>query len=93
MALAVDAHQSWIFEGRMSRNYESRGACAEVLIWLDLPVGLRLWRVTKRLFRNLGKAEGGADLPKGFVERMHPQTLALYRYIWTIRHSSRAKIA
>jgi|TARA_B110000027_G_C16056135_1_gene272290 hypothetical protein len=93
MELAVEAHQSWIFEGGMSRNYESRAACAEVLIWLDLPVGLRLWRVTKRLFRNLVKAEGRADLPKGFVERMHPQTLALYRYIWTSRHSSRAKIA
>lgn len=93
MALAVEAHQSWIFEGGMSRTYESRAARAEVLIWLDFPVGLRLWRVTKRLFRNLGKAEGRADLPKGCVERIHPQTLAFYRYIWTSRHPSHAKIA
>ena len=93
LALAVEARQSWIFEGGMSDTYENRAARAEVLIWLDMPVGLRLWRVIKRLFRYLGKAEGRPDLPKGCVERIHPKTWDFYRYIWTSRHSSRAKIA
>lgn len=75
----------------MSSTYESRLARADVLVWLDLPVGLRLWRVTKRLFRYLGQAR--PDLPKGCVERLHPETVAFYRFIWTNRRPARAKVA
>lgn len=91
MASAVEARDYWVFEGGMSSTYESRMARADVLVWLDLPVGLRLWRVTKRLFRYLGKAR--PDLPEGCVERLHPATLGFYLYIWTSRHSARAKVA
>ncbi len=91
MVRAIEAQDAWVFEGGMSATYDSRMARADMLIWLDLPVGLRLWRVTKRLFRYLGKAR--PDLPKGCVERLHPETLAFYHFIWTTRHSSRDKIA
>jgi adenylate kinase family enzyme len=93
MALAVEAGEAWVFEGGMSSTYESRVAHADVLVWLDLPVGLRLWRVTKRLFRYLGKAEGRPDLPKGCVERIHPETFSFFWFIWKSRNSARIKIA
>ena len=91
LAQAVEAQDEWVFEGGLSGTYESRLARADTLIWLDLPVGLRLWRVTKRLFRYLGKAR--PDLPPGCRERLHPETLRFYRFIWQTRHDSRAKIA
>lgn len=91
MAKAVEDQDAWVFEGGMSVTYGSRMQRADMIIWLDLPVGLRLWRVTKRLFRYLGKAR--PDLPKGCVERLHPATLEFYWFIWTSRNSSRDKIA
>ena len=91
MARAIEAKGAWIFEGNMSATNSSRLARADTLIWLDLPVGLRLWRVTKRLFRYLGKAR--PDLPPGCRERLHPETLRFYHFIWQTRHDSRAKIA
>ena len=92
MALAVEAADAWVFEEGMSLTYKSPVARADVLIWHDLPVGLRLWRATKRLFRYLGKADGRPDLMKGCVERMHPETLAFYWCIRTNRYSARNKI-
>ncbi len=63
IAQAVETQDRWVFEGGMSVTYGNRMQRADMLIWLDLPVGLRLWRVTKRLFRYLGKAR--PDLPQG----------------------------
>lgn len=91
MARAVEERDTWIFEGGMSVTYGNRMRRADLLVWLDLPIGLRLWRVTKRLVRYLGKAR--PDLPEGCVERLHPETLAFYHYIWTSRHRARRKIA
>ncbi len=91
MARAVEEQETWVFEGGMSVTYGNRMRRADLLVWLDLPVALRLWRVTKRLFRHLGKTR--PDLPDGCVERLHPETLAFYRYIWTSRHRARRKIA
>ncbi|MDF3414338.1 hypothetical protein HKX54_07705 [Sulfitobacter sp. M57] len=90
MAQAVEEQDRWVFEGGMSVTYGNRMERADMLIWLDLPVGLRLWRVTKRLFRYLGKAR--PDLPPGCVERLHPETLTFYRFIWQSRHDAREKI-
>lgn len=90
MAHEVETKERWIFEGGLSATYETRLARADTLIWLDLPVGLRLWRVTKRLFRYLG--QNRPDLPEGCNERLHPETVQFYQYIWRTRHRSRAKI-
>lgn len=90
LAKAVEAGETWVFEGGLSATYESRMSRADMLIWLDLPVGLRLWRVTKRLFRYLGQAR--PDLPDGCVERLHVDTLAFYYFIWQTRHSARTKV-
>lgn len=91
MISAVEAQDRWILEGGASATYANRISRADLVVWLDLPVGLRLWRVTKRLFRYLGVAR--PDLPKGCVERLHPETVAFYWFIWTSRHRSRTKIA
>lgn len=90
MVDAVEAQDAWVLEGGISATYENRMQRADMLVWLDLPVGLRLWRVTKRLYRHFGQAR--PDLPTGCVERLHPQTLAFYWFIWTSRNRARAKI-
>lgn len=90
LAAEVERQEAWVFEGGLSKTYTNRLARADTLIWLDLPVGLRLWRVTKRLFRYLGQHR--PDLPQGCTERIHPETLAFYRFIWTHRNRSRDKI-
>lgn len=91
LAQEIEQKDRWIFEGGMSVTYGSRLQRADTLIWLDLPVGLRLWRVTKRLFQHLGRNR--PDLPKGCTEGLHIETLRFYHFIWTSRHSSRDKIA
>ncbi|QUJ77031.1 AAA family ATPase [Sulfitobacter albidus] len=91
LAHAVEAQDAWVFEGGNSATYDNRMARADTVIWLDLPVGLRLWRVTKRTLRYVGRTR--PDLPEGCRERLNRETVVFYRFIWRMRHVQRAKIA
>jgi adenylate kinase family enzyme len=84
------AADRWIFEGGHSATWADRVARADMLIWLDRPVGLRLWRVVRRSLTGRGKTR--PDLTEDCPERLRllPEFIA---YIWKTRRSSRAQIA
>ena len=90
MAHEIEARVAWIFEGGMSSTYATRAARADTLIWLDLPVSLRLWRVTRRMIQYWGQSR--PDLPDGCIEGIHGETLEFYRWIWRTRQSGRVKL-
>ena len=85
---AVHATPEWIFEGGHSATWPCRLARADTLVWLDLPVGLRLRRVAARTLRWWGRSR--PDLPDGCPEQLAPEFL---RYIWRTRTSGRAACA
>lgn len=86
----VEAREAWIFEGGHSATWANRLARAEMLIWLDLPVGLRLWRVLKRTVRWHGRSR--PDLPEGCPEGLHRETLSFLLFIWRTRKDVRERI-
>lgn len=90
MAIAVENGPEWIFEGGFSTTYAHRLARADTVVWLDLPVGLRLWRVTKRSVRFRGQRR--PDMAPGCVEGFSGEILEFYRYIWRTRASARAQL-
>jgi adenylate kinase family enzyme len=87
---AVHRQERWIFEGGHSVTWPERLARADTLVWLDLPVLLRQWRVIRRTFRHLGQSR--PDLPDGCPERFDAGNWAFYRYIWQSRRRMRAMI-
>lgn len=91
MALEVERGDAWIFEGGFSTTYDHRLSRADTLVWLDLPVALRLWRVTRRLILHWGQRR--PDMAEGCVEGIHGETWAFYRWIWDTRHTGRARHA
>ncbi|WP_415919948.1 AAA family ATPase [Tateyamaria sp. SN6-1] len=91
MAMEIEAGAAWIFEGGFSTTYEHRLSRADTVIWLDLPVGLRMWRVTKRLVQHWGQRR--PDMAPGCIETVHSETLAFYRFIWRTRATGRARLA
>ncbi|GAB1364231.1 ATPase AAA [Rhodobacter sp.] len=86
----VEARAAWIFEGGHSGDRPNRLARADMLIWLDLPVGLRLWRVIRRTVQYRGRNR--PDLPEGCPEGFHRETLPFWRFIWRTRHSVRDRM-
>jgi adenylate kinase family enzyme len=86
----VHARERWIFEGGHSVTWPERIARADTLIWLDIPVVLRQWRVIRRALRHYGETR--PDLPEGCPERFDAGTLEFYRYIWRSRRPARARI-
>ncbi|PJF09431.1 AAA family ATPase [Pseudorhodobacter sp. MZDSW-24AT] len=84
----VEAGEAWIFEGGHSATWNTRLDRAQMLIWLDVPVGRRLMRVLGRSLRWHGRNR--PDLPPDCPEGFHRETLPFWRFIWRTRHSARA---
>lgn len=84
----VIARPRWIIDGNYSSTIEDRMARADTLIWLDIPIWRRLWRVARRTFRYYG--QNRSDLPEGCPERLSPEFIY---YIVSSRKRQRAKAA
>ncbi len=90
LALEILAKRAWILEGGLSIINETRAARAEVLIWLDFPLGLRVWRVLKRTIFYFGRSR--PDLQRDCREGLNPEMFRFWRYIFRTRHSARKRI-
>ena len=86
----VEARDAWIFEGGHSLTWLTRMARADLVVWLDLPLWRRAWRV---LWRSLvWHGHTRPDLPPGCPERFGRETLPFWAYIWHTRHTGRHNI-
>jgi adenylate kinase family enzyme len=85
----AEQQSHWIFEGGHSATWSSRLARADMLIVLERPIGLRLWRVIFRALKGRGRTR--PDMAEGCPERLSslPEFI---RYIWTTRNSNRDKM-
>ena len=66
LCAGIEAQEDWVFEGNFSPTVAHRIARADQVIWLDMPVALRLWRVTRRKLGTLGRAR--PDMAPGCPE-------------------------
>ena len=90
MALDIIATDTWVFEGGMSSTYKERLARADTMIWLDLHIGLRFWRVVWRTFRDHGKHR--PDIAEGCFEGFHKETIPFWKWIWATRKKNRDRL-
>ena len=86
MAGAIERSEYWIFEGGLSETYPHRAARADVIVWLDLPLWLSLWRVTRRVLHYRGTVR--PDMAPGCPERFDA---GFYRYILTSDRRTRRR--
>lgn len=86
----IHARDRWILEGGHSRTYNDRAARADLLIWLDLPAGLRMRRILWRTICNNGRTR--PDLPEGCPEVLGRQTVDFLRFVWRTRETSRQAV-
>jgi len=85
---AVIARDRWIIDGNYSSTVQERMNRADTLIWLDIAVLRRLWRVARRTVRHYG--QNRPELPAGCPERFSPD---FFHYIVTTNKRQRAKAA
>jgi adenylate kinase family enzyme len=90
LCLEAEAGERWIFEGGHSVTWPSRLARADLLVWIDRPVGLRLWRVVQRALTQLGQTR--PDMADGCPERLRSLPEFVH-YILTTARSQREIIA
>lgn len=81
MAHAVEQSTKWIFEGGFATTYVTRAARADFVVFLDLNVITRLWRVLKRIWRYRGTVR--PDMAPGCQEQFAPD------FLWWILTSNK----
>ncbi len=85
-ALAGDA---WVCEGNYARRtFDLRLPRADLVIWLDTPRLLCLYRVVMRSVLNRPRPY----IPEGCSEKLDRAFLAFLKYVWTYDHAYRPGI-
>lgn len=81
------AQDQWVMDGNYSKTHDIRLSRAELIIFLDFPTRLCLWRVLKRFWTYRGKVrpDSAPDCP----EKLDLQFL---NYVLTFRHQRAPKI-
>ncbi|MEL6700093.1 MAG: AAA family ATPase [Pseudomonadota bacterium] len=90
MIRPLEEQEDWIIEGGLSATYDTRLARADTLIWLDMPIALRLYRVIRRLMVTYGKNR--PDLPEGCPEVLGWHTWEFLVYILRTRGPNRRRM-
>lgn len=86
----IHRREVWIFEGGHSRTYRERAGRAQLLIWLDLPVALRMWRVIWRSLRHAGRVR--PDMAEDCRETLGRRQLDFLRFMWRTRRTARQAV-
>ena len=79
--------EKWILEGNYSGTFSIRLARVDLVVWLDMPMPLCLWRVIKRSILNYGKVR--PEMGEGCPDRISLQFL---HYIMTFPWRGRRRI-
>ena len=81
---------SWIFEGDNAASFHMRAARSGLIIWLDFPRYICLWRAILRTLKHYGKAR--PDLYEGCYKRFSWEYWKFLKWIWNFNKNSRPKI-
>jgi adenylate kinase family enzyme len=83
---AAALQDAWVMDGNHSETYDLRADRADLIIFLDLPRRLRVWRILKRRVRYNGQTR--PDMPANCPERLD---LEFLMFVWRWDQTSRPK--
>ena len=78
------AGEAWVFDGGRSSACLAR---ADTLVWLDVALPVRAWRLARRTLRHRGRSR--PELPEGCPDRFRAEFLA---YVWRQRREARERL-
>lgn len=86
-ALELAKRPEWVMDGNYSSTFPERFAVADMVVALDFPTWLCLWRVIKRTISRYGTTR--EDLPEGCPEHFDPK---FFRFVAGFRRTHRPKL-
>ncbi len=81
------AEERWVIDGNYSDTWDIRMPRADMIIWVDLPRRVCLWRVFRRAVTQLGTVR--SDMARGCPERLD---LEFFLYVWSFRKKNEKRI-
>ena len=85
------AANEWVCDGNyMTKTADLRLPQADLILWIDQPVWLRIWRILRRTLSHMGKSR--VDLPEGCPERFDRTFLPFLKWTWDFDRVTRPRI-
>lgn len=88
LSLQAAAGERWVFEGNHVETMDARAERADLILFLDLPRGVRLWRAIWRSLRHYGRTR--PDMPPDCPERLDLGFLVTFVWGYDTRSRPRA---
>ena len=91
-ARLIDALSSgrWVTDGNyLTKTGDLRLGDADLILWIDQPVWLRLFRIIRRTVTQLGRPR--ADMGEGCPERLDSAFIEFLRWVWDFDRVSRPR--
>ena len=79
--------ESWIIDGNYASTLADRLELADLVVYLDYPTWLTLWRVLRRIILGYGRVR--PDMADGCPEKLDWEFL---RYVWAFRKRNRPEV-
>jgi adenylate kinase family enzyme len=67
---ALASGERWVMDGNYGGTLDLRLPRADIVVWLDLPTRLCLWRIARRALRHRGEVR--PDMAEGCPEQLRP---------------------
>jgi adenylate kinase family enzyme len=84
---ALAAGERWVMDGNYGGTLNLRLPRADIVIWLDFPTRLCLWRIARRALHHRGKVR--ASMAEGCPEQLRPDFIL---HVLRFRRHSRQRI-
>jgi adenylate kinase family enzyme len=94
LADAFQAHENWVMDGNYSRIRPLTWTKADTLVWLDYPLRVNLWRLTRRTFARAITRENlwGTGNRESFIKHLIPNDNSLYWWLFKTHQRRKREI-
>jgi adenylate kinase family enzyme len=78
---SLAAKTTWIIDGDYFSSMDIRLNAADIIIFLNIPRFICLWRITKRML-TASKKPLRSDLPTECIEKLNRNFITFFKFVW-----------
>lgn len=86
------AHEHWVIDGNYRGTMNLRLAQADVVLWLQVPRVVAIWRIIKRSWRFKHDRQTRPEMPKAFSEHFDADYREFLKYVWHFNRDNVSQI-
>lgn len=88
----MEAHDNWVIDGNYAGSMALRLAQADVILWLQVPRLVAIWRILKRSWRFKRDRQTRPDMPANFSEHFDADYREFLSFVWHFKRDNEPEL-